>query len=108
MIITGLSLSYLAWFGFYHSEEKRSAYEVFSMSKARRKTTQLFAWLVFFLALYPCAQLVGLERGIALWLALITGTGLLFIFSVQTHPSVNNAMAVGGLIVTPLSLLFNI
>lgn len=102
MVIAGLALSYLAWFGLYHAHPRRSAYALLSKPKGRSQVTRGLSLMLMLLALLPCWSIGGLERGIALWVALLVCAGTVFVFTLHISEPTNKNLTTLSLIVLPL------
>ena len=105
MLISAFALAYAAWFGFYHAGKiTHQSWLKFNL-EIQKKLSLTTAWGLFIIALYPCINYLGLERGIPLWLALHTGAATLFLFSNKIYPRLNNALGFGSIIIAPLSFV---
>ncbi len=105
MLISAFALAYAAWFGFYHAGTiAHQPWLKFSL-EVQKKFTLAVAWILFFLALYPCILYLSTERGIPLWFALHTGAATLFLFSNKIYPRLNKALGFGSILIAPLSFI---
>lgn len=108
MILCGFAISYLAWFGLYHASARRSDDVRFNKTKHRSRLTRLIATALLLLALWPCNSLLGIERGVPLWLALLVCAGTAFIFSLYISPRFHKALSILSLAFIPLTVIFGV
>lgn len=102
-MLSGLAISFLAWFGLFHANPRRSAYSMLSKSKQRARLTRLVSSALFILALWPCVMALGLERGIALWLGVIVCAGTIFMFTLHITPKTNTYLSIISFAVVPIA-----
>lgn len=103
MLVTlATCLLYLACFGFYHAGERRTAFDWLKTSEPARRWLRLGAWALAVVALFLLAQVQGWERGIPIWLGLLTLTGvaslLVSALVPRRHKLTAAGSAAGGLI----------
>lgn len=108
MILTGVMLSYAAWFGFFHADKSRSTYVFLNGSALRSNLTLFAAWALSFLAAYPCILAFGLERGITAWLALVTTMGMATIFTIRVYQNTSQKLGILCLLLAPISFALSL
>ncbi|MEL6934321.1 MAG: DUF3325 family protein [Pseudomonadota bacterium] len=75
-IIAATALLYIACFGFYHANKRRTAFDWIKATSTRRKVTRYSGWLIAFGALGLLVTQFGWELGIPLWLAVFVFAGV--------------------------------
>ena len=74
------SLQYVACVALYHSHERRSSIEVLKESPRNRNIIKVVAWCLLAISLFVCNGLQDIERGIPIWLCLISVSGFISLF----------------------------
>ena len=98
-MVTGLSacLAYVACAGFYQAGERRSQTDLLKGSRLARRIVYAASWLLLLAALYLLALPQGWERGVPIWLGVLTAAGALSIFIAALRPAWHVAsVAVAG------------
>ena len=99
MVILVLCVQYTACVGLHHSHLKRTSLLLLRDSRNARLIARLSSVLILVLSAILVFKLQGVERGIATWLALITLTGLLSLFTSAYFPKLHLKSAGATLIV---------
>ena len=79
-VVFAISLLYLACFGFYHADPRRTGFEYVRKQRQLKAWLQLAAWAASAAALFVVADLIGWERGIPVWLGLFMCAGVTSLF----------------------------
>lgn len=98
-MVTGLSacLAYMACASFYQAGERRSQVALLKASPAVRRGVYAGAWILLLVALWLLATPQGWERGVPIWLGVLTGAGALSLFIAALRPTWHVAsIAVAG------------
>lgn len=95
-MLCALALLYLACFGLYHANAKRSAFEWVKASKAGGRCLQAISWGTALLALAGLAHAIGFERGFTIWLGLLSLAGGASLFIAARWPDRHRLSAYGA------------
>lgn len=101
MYLTGATFSFLSWAGFYAASPQRVASARLEKLPGRNLVLRIIAGLLALLSLFPFAKGVGLERGIAIWLGSLTLMGVIFLFTLQTHPKLHKNLMLVAMFAAP-------
>lgn len=105
MWLASIALAYLGWAVVYVSPLVRREVSVFKKLSIATRMMRIVGLVLMSLALWPCISWLGVERGIAAWLTILTFSGGIFIFTTQTHARANQYMVIAALGLFPVGLL---
>ncbi|MEM9530257.1 MAG: hypothetical protein AAGA23_05020 [Pseudomonadota bacterium] len=110
LAVTGASLlAYAACSGFFHAAPGRSAWSLTRDSARAGRVVRGLAWALLALAIAPLVPVVGWERAIPIWIAVLMGAGilslLLAIFLPRPHLYSGAAALAAAAICVPLAYL---
>ena len=73
-------LQYGACVAFYHANERRAMADLITKSIRVRVALTMCAWCLLVLSVFLCASLQGWERGVPVWLCLISVAGFVSLY----------------------------
>ncbi|MEM9420906.1 MAG: hypothetical protein AAF986_00120 [Pseudomonadota bacterium] len=99
-------LLYLACAGLYQAGEKRTSFAFVKGNKRRQVGLRAASWTLSIIALFALSSIIGWERGVTVWIALLGSAGFANLFVAGLAPQrhiLSCYVALGGLIITAIA-----